>query len=365
MTGRNSILRFMTVLVSALLLLSSCEYKDLCYDHDHTTASMKLNIDWSEIFETPSGISLMFFPADGGDPITVVSNSTESVDVALPEGEYNILVFNQTISEYESVSFHNMDSWEDCYVELADGVAPSWTTRAGNFSREPAELMVGTVQNFGITAYMIASSATNPIVIELHPHPILLRTNVVLEVSGIQYARQVRGVITGMAKRFYLTRNCTGPQTTGFSLPEWSIDQYKENANNGAFKTDFISFGVPNTYYNDTDLQHKSNYYKTTRASFNLTDPVYFDLDVLLVDNETIVSKSYQVSDRIVLSIDLLEIDVNVGIPFGEDGKPVADPQTNYPIELPHVDKPESETGGGFSVSVQDWGEEEVHDVEL
>ena len=384
----------MRLLIVLLMLpmLVACEYKALVFD-DSVRFKVKFNIDWSDICDLPSGVTILFYPTDGGRPIEYVTNDTEDPEIDLPVGTYNILVFNQSVDEYHSVTFHNMDNWDEAYIELADEYGPSWSTRSSNFSAEPAELMVGTAHNFAVTVYQVNTTTGEMQTLNIHPHPVLIKTDVHVNVTGIQYARSIRSVVVGMAKRYYLTRNCTGPQLTNFTLPEWEIIVDSTETSKGFFFTDFISFGLPNVQYDEEDLQTKSNYtqvrhlrsrssrsgvattrstgggfyipsgppgyygYKT-RASMNLVDPLYLDIDVLLVDGKTIVSKTFQVADRAQLEMKNLQLNVSVGVPIDN----AEDPDANNPLDLPHV---ENTNQNGFQVGVTEWGDEEIHEIEL
>lgn len=360
---RKFILSALTPLL-LLLAFASCEYKELCYDHPHNNGKVSIFVDWKYAAEKPTGMTVIFYPEDGGDPIINHTNQVDHVDIDVPDGQYDILLFNQTVGEYESISFHDMNSFDDAYVELGDAPKPAWNDRTDNYSLEPAELLADNKQNFGVVAYRLENLHDKPQVINLQPHPILVRTDINIEVIGIQYARQVRGVIAGMAKRFFLSRNATGSELTNFTLPDWSINlnegesEYGEG--HGTFSTSFISFGLPNTQYDETDLL-RSVPYGNTRASVNLVTPVNLDVDVLLVDNETIIKKSWMVNDRISIKLDQLLLDLNIGLPLGDGSQ---DPDTDTPLVLPFVKDPER-AGNGFSISVDDWGEEEIHDIEI
>lgn len=51
-----------------LTILSSCEQKDLCYDHSHAV-DLDIDFDWHNDPEAdPSSMALYFFPKDGGKP---------------------------------------------------------------------------------------------------------------------------------------------------------------------------------------------------------------------------------------------------------------------------------------------------------
>lgn len=51
------------VWVAALALMGiSCDHKDLCYDHRHTT--VRVEFDWAEAPDAvPAGMCVLFYPA--------------------------------------------------------------------------------------------------------------------------------------------------------------------------------------------------------------------------------------------------------------------------------------------------------------
>ena len=72
---RQSMILFFRVIVCAAFLLmmaellSSCEHKDLCYDHPHRQ-NVEVMFDWSADPEAnPATMSLYLYPEEGGDPI--------------------------------------------------------------------------------------------------------------------------------------------------------------------------------------------------------------------------------------------------------------------------------------------------------
>lgn len=51
-----------------ILLSTSCEHKDLCYDHSHTT-KIQVIFDWKNAPDaTPETMRLYLFPVDGNKP---------------------------------------------------------------------------------------------------------------------------------------------------------------------------------------------------------------------------------------------------------------------------------------------------------
>lgn len=61
----KNMLRSVTAFM-AILILSSCEHKELCYSHAHT-AKVQVIFDWKNASEAnPETMRLYLFPIDGG-----------------------------------------------------------------------------------------------------------------------------------------------------------------------------------------------------------------------------------------------------------------------------------------------------------
>ncbi len=336
----------------------SCTYKELCYNHgEHSgKAPVTFLLDWSHLAEYPTGMTVRFYPTDGGKPVQYLTNDVDSVVVELPVGTYNIIAFNQSVEEYVSVTFHDMDSWDDMYIEIADAQKPDWARPGGNYSREPAELLVGTETGFAVTQYMLEAGGGTPVTISLKPHPVAVRTDIVARLIGIQYAGETRGTISGMAKRFYLTRNRTGSETTTIALSEWTAaaDNRNDKKKSGRVSTQFVSFGLPEVQYTREELEAWG-----TKSEILSPQDLSLDMQILLIDRVTMVNACFNVSDRYSFPEDIFNMMIDVGIPLKEGRTPLDD-SASVPIELPEI---ESGGSGGFVIDVEDWGEDIEYDV--
>lgn len=110
------------VIVSAIVLIStliSCERRplDLALENG---AAVTVVAHWDSTGMRPSGMTVMFFPQNGGVPYVKLSNS-DTTRVFLPEGKYNMLVFNETVTDFESVRFTENGSYENIYAYTVQG----------------------------------------------------------------------------------------------------------------------------------------------------------------------------------------------------------------------------------------------------
>ena len=105
------------LLTPMAMLFSACRHKDLCYTHPHK-ARVRVNIDWSQFrVEKPTGMSVLFYSNEGGgNQQTVLSNNTAFVETDLAVGKYRAMVYNQSPSEFGSVSFSGMENLQTAAV---------------------------------------------------------------------------------------------------------------------------------------------------------------------------------------------------------------------------------------------------------
>ena len=91
---------FLRVLISAIVLLmitgilSSCEHKDLCYDHPHRQ-NVEVVFDWSDAPDAnPSTMSVYLYPEKGGEPIRYVLTNNKGGIISVPSGTYDVIGIN-------------------------------------------------------------------------------------------------------------------------------------------------------------------------------------------------------------------------------------------------------------------------------
>ena len=81
-------MRRLFYLLTALLMLTSCEHKELCYYHPHA-AKVKVVFDWRDAPQAdPDGMCVYFYPLEGGSGYRFDFNNTTGGEVDLRVGKY-------------------------------------------------------------------------------------------------------------------------------------------------------------------------------------------------------------------------------------------------------------------------------------
>jgi hypothetical protein len=128
-------------IIFALLLFASCEHKDLCLHHPHTT-KIKVVFDWVDAPNaTPKGMCVYFYPINGGSGSRFDFSGKEGGYVDLKVGKYRAICYN---NDTESVIFHNTNNYtkhgaytrEGNVLEPLYGNAAQYAPRASNTENE-------------------------------------------------------------------------------------------------------------------------------------------------------------------------------------------------------------------------------------
>ncbi|MFI3292800.1 MAG: DUF5119 domain-containing protein [Rikenellaceae bacterium] len=351
-------------IIGICLVALSCERRELTYDYS-PYCEVLVNVDWSNMSEAPTGMSIRAYPEDGGEPIVVQSNTITSGTLKLPAGVYNILVFNQIPSDFGTVGFRGLDKWETAEVYSVEDATKSWATTKADETivREPEDIAVATYEDVEICEDCIQKSTEQyeltgeRIVAEtlnLKPRIVVKRTFVRVKVDGISNLRSTRGVLTGMSDGYNFSTQQSFSSQVSHVLENWTIEDFEYGDQFGETNIYFMSFGLPETT-------------TTTRVADDWQGSIY--LQILLVDNKTIIEHTADISQNTTTNDDEetrdadvetdvdVDVETNITVEVGLSGS-LDDP----PPVLPNV-KPEGSSSSGFDATVEDWGDEESYDL--
>ncbi len=140
--------------ILAVCLFVSCNRDKLYYSYAEV-ANVKLNVDWSQTNITPNGVSAYIFDYNTGFAIgqEIISNDINSVKLELPQGQYDILVINDTEYELENIDFNNTTKLSD-FVALIHRLADS------KYGLNRASKNVGYATDCDVLAYDLIKEVT-------------------------------------------------------------------------------------------------------------------------------------------------------------------------------------------------------------
>lgn len=338
--------KILNILAVALLAVTtSCEHKDLCYNHPDHAHKYHINViadyrlDWEELYDgtdwkaswpedytpyddlrpkKPSGLRVINYNEESGSNIHNIS--ADGGVVTLYEGLNDILFYN---NDTEYIVFSRMDNESGATTRATTRSRTRSTYMQSEYANEGEETMTPPDALFAnyYEAYL-AEKVVNPTDVEVTLQPLVFTYKVRYEFAeGLQYVSLTRGALTGMARS--VTMN------TGETSEEAATILYDCEVTDFGARAFVNTFGVP-AFPND-------HYPSRANAKHAL------NLEVML-KNGTMLTFDFDVTDQVL-----------------------AQPHGGVIVVKDIVIKPEegSQPSGAFDVDVNDWGPYEDIDLPL
>lgn len=313
-----------------IISLTSCIYDDYssCPPKDGRRL-VRINVDW-RLFdkEVPTGMTVMVFPWSGGAPHTALTNDITHADFFLEPGKYHVLVFNQSTTEFGTLEFQGMDSYETARA-LVLHTTSRWYSRGDDelIGVEPEWLASDKLDEFDVSGDFSEVTLT--------PRNVLSHIQVSVKVPSIGYLRYVRGSLTGISEGFLLGQGKPLQSKVTYLLETWTKSVDENDATLGTLKASVKCFGLSETTHPDAEDNQLS-------------------LSALLIDNKTQIDHQFVVGDKFQKDENSSELGYSVSLHV----------DVKLPKPLPEVE-PSEGSSGGFDVTIQDWGKPEDIDMEL
>lgn len=120
-----------TAAAALMVLVASCDHRELCYDHSHWL-DLNVAFDWSSAPEaSPQYMVLYLFPVDGGEPIRYELAGHEGGKIRVPAGEYHTVTFNGDLYSQDELG----DSYDNFRISSPPGEIISLFSR--KISQQP------------------------------------------------------------------------------------------------------------------------------------------------------------------------------------------------------------------------------------
>ena len=313
-----------------IISLTSCVYDDYsgCPPKDGRRL-VRINVDW-RLFdkEVPTGMTVMVFPWSGGAPHTALTNDITHADFYLEPGKYHVLVFNQSTTEFGTLEFQGMDSYETAQAVVLHTTS-RWYSRGDGelIGVEPEWLASDKLDEFDVSGDFSEVTLT--------PRNVLSHIQVSVKVPSIGYLRYVRGSLTGISEGFLLGQGKPLQSKVTYLLETWTKSVDENDATLGTLKASVKCFGLSETTHPDAEDNQLS-------------------LSALLIDNKTQIDHQFVVGDKFQKDENSSELGYSVSLHV----------DVKLPKPLPEVE-PSEGSSGGFDVTIQDWGKPEDIDMEL
>ncbi len=154
---RKCYLIYMLVVLTAFFC--ACEHHELFYSNGEN-ATVRINIDWSKTEISPNGVTPFAFYSSTGELYREFSTSgnLDYVDVSLPEGTYDIVLINNSTSEFSYIDFSGKSNISTFLgsAKLASAVREvSKSDQDKDVVADPDVLTSVKVENISVTKQMV------------------------------------------------------------------------------------------------------------------------------------------------------------------------------------------------------------------
>lgn len=333
---------YFTLFICALVTFSGCDRRELTY---YESAEITLTVDWSQSGlddeeGAAHGATAVFYPTDGGEPKIFLMGNYSQEAVRLPEGVYDVIVFNRSFTDFSNIAFRGNEGYEtlEAYSKnietRADGKNGTRTVTGS-----PEKLASVAVKGFTVTEDMLgnysqttygksAYSATvedDRCALHLVPEKRTREVVAVIRVEGLNNIRSATCRLDGIAESVFLATGRVSGQTASQEFP-LSHPVFDEGSPfNGTLTSTFNVFGV------------------------DFSESHHLHLEARLVDGKTVFTGDYD----------------NVKVTEKDNGEGIITIYVEATTDkIPDV-KPEGGSGSGFDVDVDGWGDDVNTDVPI
>lgn len=325
--------RYIIILIVPFLFYGCDTRRDLV---DDISIPVTIHIDWGDAGTEPNGASVWIFSVDNPEasPREYLTHD-DSYTVNLKKGVYSILVFNETIRDFDYILFRGTSRFEtfEAYARPIEVNGRFSQSEGENVTARPDILAADRKINFTITREMVTNG--KGLSVDFSPKRLVvpLKLNVHIKSMSSCSDSENAASLKGMAGGVLLSNGelTSYPVTHFFTINNKTY--YPGSENDGSMSAIINTFGVAKNHGGGVCEQYVTLYFKLRDGSYH--SPLVFNVTNI---------------------IDIEEGKVPVfSIEFGNG-------ETDK-VVLPHVIGEGGDSG--FDVDVSEWGDEEVIDVNM
>ncbi len=233
------------LLTTLLIGATSCNHKDLCFDHMHEIET-DVVFDWQKAPDAnPSSMAVVMFDRNlQNDPIRYILSGRDGGTIELPFGQYDAIALNADLNDWayfrnqpdiESVELYTHDAERlQAYQLMPDAVPKVRGTEEERMAATP-----GMAWSTRSDSIVLTPDDTHK-VITMYPEEIVCHYSVeILDVENLENARGevVDGTISGMAEGYFHGKRCASEDLVTMPFTLAIADNSKELTGH------FLTFG--------------------------------------------------------------------------------------------------------------------------
>ncbi|MCC8036949.1 MAG: DUF5119 domain-containing protein [Bacteroidales bacterium] len=214
--NRNTLLQIplMLLLLLLLLLYSSCDHKELCYDHVHGT-KIQLEYDWSAAPEAqPRGMCAFFYPDEPeGEVLRYDFTGRDGGEITVPVGSYQVIAYNNDTEATQfqgwgSLSTHEAFTREGNVLEPVLGSGVYQAPRATGSENEPVVIQPDMV--WSATRCHVTVTADTRVIVLRPEVRVCTYSYEIRHVSNLAYISQCCASLSGLSPTLWMADDIPG-----------------------------------------------------------------------------------------------------------------------------------------------------------
>ena len=339
----KSSIKYICACMLLLSILSAC-VRDHLYYSTSAYALVRIDIDWSESALTPNGVSAYIFNNEQGAYYdTQISSNPNSIDLHLPKGQYNVVLFNNTITELPAVALHGAEFLSSflMYAQNAgyESAVKSTNDAKVRLVKDPNIVAVSTIDKINITEQMTEYYPEIPdhayeteveIRYNVTPKHITSIADVNVNVKGLIYAAGApRALLRNVPGGYIFSNKHTILENVMHEFVLNNRKFYNTAKVDGTISKEFDMFGL------HTERSENNRYYLDIR--FILLDKRVHLVSVDVTDKMEVLLSGKRKRIKIEVDIELPEAETPEGGGDDDEGSfdPSLDPWTDIDVALP------------------------------
>lgn len=246
-------IELLLISVLSVFLFSSCEHKELCYQHPHVK-NVRVTFDWRDAPDAaPKGMCVFFYPIEGSGSERFDFKGTTGGEVELRVGSYRVICYN---NDTESVLFYDTDEFsghgattrEGNVLEPIYGNSANYAPRATGTESERVVITPDMMWGCSVMDVEITDTDHD---ITLYPHELTCTyTYEVRNVKNLKHVSQMCGSLSGMSPTIQF-----GDETIGKECVTIPFEAVSDGASTITGK--FFTFG----HNEDNTEPHRMTFY--------------------------------------------------------------------------------------------------------
>ncbi len=212
------------------LCLTSCEYKELCYDHGHW-AEVTVTFDWSKAPTADvKGMTVLFYDVDnpGSEPVRYDFSGNTGGTARLDPGTYRAVAYN---NDTETILLRNFLPYDDLEaytrkssIEEGTRLTRTGMPRATGTENEDVILEPDPIYAVAGQTFTLAPNERGASVVLTPDYRYYSISITINNVPNLQYTGQFGGALSGLAASRYLASGLCSDVTASESFSATVVD---------------------------------------------------------------------------------------------------------------------------------------------